>query len=67
MAKVVITLEDDENGQVVQTVAYIDGLDANSPAHEFGALMVHLAGEAVRESGANAVEPTEAPKLVLLS
>lgn len=47
MAQVTITLEDSDDGRVIQTVSYGEKFEVASNAHQFAGMMLKLAGAEV--------------------
>lgn len=47
MAQVTITLEDSDDGRVIQTVSYLDKFEVASNAHQFAGMMLKLASDEV--------------------
>ena len=80
MSQVTITLEDNEDGKVTQTVAYTSdkvGFDVDSQAHQYAGIMLKLGAEVVKRAEITAAneypqatkyaDTLAKPKLVLLS
>lgn len=67
MSKVTITLEDDENGQVVQTVSYGEKFDVESNAHQYAGVMLKLAGDFLVDGRTIAAPAGESTSLIVLA
>lgn len=52
MAQVTITLEDSDDGLVIQTVSYGDKFEVGSNAHQFAGMMLKLAADEVAKQNA---------------
>ena len=65
MSRVIITLEDNPEGTVTQTVAYEmadsdgvkGGFDQHSPAHMYSVMMLKAGGEIANESESESAKP----------